>query len=101
MERLKWTNKIKNSVVLERVGDGRIMPELIKKRKSNWLGHWLSRNCLLKDALDGMVNEKKISGDRQHHDKWTVCRYEKEGWEEGRVENVAVAVIDLPLGRTL
>ena len=21
---------------------------------------------------------KKISDDRQHHDKWTVCRYEKE-----------------------
>ena len=31
MERVKWTNKIKNAVVLERVGEGRIMLELIKK----------------------------------------------------------------------
>ena len=23
--------------------------------------------------------QKKISDDRQHHDKWTVCRYEEEG----------------------
>ena len=23
--------------------------------------------------------QKKISDDRQHHDKWTVCKYEKEG----------------------
>ena len=23
--------------------------------------------------------QKKVSDDRQHHDKWTVCRYEKEG----------------------
>ena len=23
--------------------------------------------------------QKKISDDRQHHDKWTVCRYENKG----------------------
>ena len=55
MERVKWTDKIKNAVVLERVGEGRIMLELIRKRKRNWLGHCLRRNCLLKDALEGMV----------------------------------------------
>ena len=63
MERIKWTDIIKNAIVLERMGEGRIMLELIRKRKRNWLGHWLRRNCLL----------KKISDDRQHHDKWTVC----------------------------
>ena len=52
MERVNWTDKIKNAVVLERVREGRIMLELIKNRKRNWLGHWLRRNCLLKDALD-------------------------------------------------
>ena len=36
------------------------MLELIKKKKRNWLGHWLTRNCLLKDALEGIVNEKKV-----------------------------------------
>ena len=49
-------------VVLERVGEGRIMLELIKKRKRNWLGHWLIRNYLLKGALEGMVNGKKVRG---------------------------------------
>ena len=58
------TDKIKNAVVLERVGEGRIMLELIKKRKRNWLGHWLRRNSLLKDALQGMVNRKKVRGRR-------------------------------------
>ena len=53
-----------NAVVLERVGKGRIMLELINKRKRNWLGHWLRRNCLLKDALEGMVNGKKVRGRR-------------------------------------
>ena len=62
MEHVKWTDKVKNAVVLERVGEGRIMLELIRKRERNWLGHWLRRNCLLKDALEGMVNEKKVRG---------------------------------------
>ena len=48
------------SIVLEIVAEGRIMLELIKKRKINWLGHWLRRNYLLKDALEGMVNKKKV-----------------------------------------
>ena len=67
MERVKWTDKIKNAIVLERVGDGRIMLELLRKRKRNWLGHWLRRNWLLKDALEGMVNGKKARGRRRHH----------------------------------
>ena len=37
MECVKWTDK--NAVVLERVGEGRTMVELIKKRKRNCLGH--------------------------------------------------------------
>ncbi|KAJ4428266.1 hypothetical protein ANN_24283 [Periplaneta americana] len=28
-------------------------------RKRNWLGHWLRRNCLLKDALEGMESPGK------------------------------------------
>ena len=59
MERVQWTDKIINAVVLERVGEERTMLELIKKRKRNWLDHWLKRNCLL----------KKISDDRKYYDK--------------------------------
>ena len=55
-------DKIKNAVVLKRVGESRIMLELMKKRKRNWLGHWLRRNCLLKGAIEGMVNGKKVRG---------------------------------------
>ena len=55
------------------------MLELIK-RKKNCLGHWLRRNCLLKDALEGMVNGKKISDERQHYDKWTVSTYKRVKW---------------------
>ena len=66
MECVKWTNKIKNTFVLERVGEGRIMLELIKKRKRYWPGHWLRRDYLLKNALKGMVNGKKVHGRRRY-----------------------------------
>ena len=73
MEHVKRTDKIKYAAVLERVAEGRIMLELIKKRKRNWLGHWLRRNCLLKDALEGMVNRRKFTAeDIRYDDEWTV-----------------------------
>ena len=48
----KMDKQNKNSVVLKRVGEVIITLVLKKKRKTNWLGHWLRRNCLLKDALE-------------------------------------------------
>ena len=62
MERVKWTDKIKNAVV----GERRITLELIRKRKRNWLGRWLRRNCLLKDALQGMVNGTRVHCRRRY-----------------------------------
>ena len=36
------------------------------EEKRNWLGHWLRRNCLLKDTLEGMVNGKKVHSRRRY-----------------------------------
>ncbi|KAJ4430735.1 hypothetical protein ANN_19326 [Periplaneta americana] len=56
-ERVKWTDRITNETLLKRVGEERML-KLIRNRKMNWLGHWhwLRRNCLLKDSMEGMVN---------------------------------------------
>ena len=62
----KMDRQNKNAVVLERVKEGSIMMELIKKTKRNWQGHWLRRNCLLKDYLEGMVNGKKVRDRRRY-----------------------------------
>ena len=39
----KMDRQNKNAVVLERAGERRIMLELIKRRRRNWLGHWIRR----------------------------------------------------------
>ena len=62
----KMDRRNKNAVMLEGVGERRIMHEVIEKRKRNWLGHWLRRNCLLKDALEGMVNGQKVRDRRRY-----------------------------------
>ena len=66
MEPVKWTDKIKNAVVLNRMGEGRMMKEMINKWNKDWLDHWLRRNCLLKNALEGMVNGKKVRGRKRY-----------------------------------
>jgi len=66
MERVKWTDKVRNVDVLERVNEQRQMLKMIMKRKRNWLGHWMRRNCLMKDALEGMIHGRKIHGRRRY-----------------------------------
>ncbi|KAJ4441534.1 hypothetical protein ANN_11390 [Periplaneta americana] len=66
MERVKWTERITNEAVLERVGEERMMLKLIRKRKRIWLGHWLRRNCLLKNALEVMMNGRRARVRRRY-----------------------------------
>ncbi|KAJ4451478.1 hypothetical protein ANN_02941 [Periplaneta americana] len=60
MECVKWTDRIRNEAVLERVSEERMMLKLIRKMKRIWLGHWLRRNCILNDTLEGMVNGRRV-----------------------------------------
>ncbi|KAJ4444315.1 hypothetical protein ANN_06107 [Periplaneta americana] len=52
--------------VLERVGEERMILKLIRKKKRNWLGHWLRRNCLVKNALEGMVKGRRVRSRRRY-----------------------------------
>ena len=78
MERVKWTDKIKNAVAIERVGEGRIMPELIKKEEKKLAGPLAKKGlsaegCSRRNGKrEERSRQKKISDDRQHYDKWTV-----------------------------
>ncbi|KAJ4427534.1 hypothetical protein ANN_25182 [Periplaneta americana] len=66
MERVRWRDRIRNEAVLERVSEEIMMLKLISKMKRNWLSHLMRRNCLLKDALEGIVNGRGFRGGRRH-----------------------------------
>jgi hypothetical protein len=41
--------------VLLRVSEQRNILQEIRKRKANWIGHILRRNCLLKQVIEGKI----------------------------------------------
>jgi hypothetical protein len=57
MEKVKWTDRVRNEEVLHRVKEDRNILHTVKRRKGNCIGHILRRNCLLKH-----VTKRKIEG---------------------------------------
>jgi len=55
MERISWTDHVRNEEVLLRVKEQRNIPHEIRKRKANWIGHILHRNCLLQRVTEGKM----------------------------------------------
>jgi hypothetical protein len=54
------TDRVKNEEVLHGVKEDRNILHTTKRRKANWIGHILRKNCLLKHVIEGMV-EKRIT----------------------------------------
>jgi len=46
---------VRNEDVLHRVKEERNIPHTINRRKANWIGHILRRNCLLKYVIEGNI----------------------------------------------
>ena len=65
MEKIKWSEKVINEQVLDRIGEKRTVINNILLRKANWIGHILRRNCLLHDAIEGQMTEVKGVGRRR------------------------------------
>jgi hypothetical protein len=46
---------VRNEEVLHRVKEERNILHTIKRRKANWIGHIVRRNCLLKHVIEGKL----------------------------------------------
>jgi hypothetical protein len=55
MEKIIWTDRVRNEEVLHRVKKERNILHTIKIIKDNWIGHILRRNCLLKHVIEGKL----------------------------------------------
>ena len=58
-EKIKWSEKVTNEQVLERIGDKRTLLNNILRRKANWIGHSLRRNCLFHGTIEGQMMDVK------------------------------------------
>jgi len=55
MEKISWTDHVRNEEVLLRVNEQRNTRREISKRKANWIGRILRRNCLRQRVIEGKI----------------------------------------------
>ena len=55
MEKISWTDHVRNEEVLLTVNEQRNILHEIRKRKANWIGQILRRNCLLQQVIEGKI----------------------------------------------
>jgi hypothetical protein len=55
MEKMSWTDHVRNEEVLHIVWEKRNITLTIKRRKSNWISHIVRRNYLLKHIIEGKI----------------------------------------------
>jgi hypothetical protein len=52
---ISWTDHVRNEEALLRVKEQTNILQEIIKRKANWIGHILRRNCLLRQVTEGKI----------------------------------------------
>ena len=65
-----WTDHVRNEDVLLRVNEQRNILHEIIKRKANWIGHILRRNCLLKQVIEGKIKGEMEVTRRRGRRRW-------------------------------
>ena len=58
MEKIKWSERVTNEQAIERIAEKRAHKNNFLRRRVNWIGHILRRNCLLHDTIEGQVMEE-------------------------------------------
>jgi hypothetical protein len=55
VDKISWTDHVRNEDVLIRVKEQRNILHKIRKRKAKWIGRILRRNCLLQWVTEGKI----------------------------------------------
>ena len=64
MEMVSWIDHVRNEEVIFRVNEQRNILHEIRKRKVNWIGHILRRNCLLQQVIEGKIKGQIETSDQ-------------------------------------
>jgi hypothetical protein len=65
MGKINWTDHVRNEEVLLRFKERRNIVHEISKRKANWIGHILRRNCLLERVVEGKIGGGGVRSDKK------------------------------------
>ena len=74
---IRWTDRVRNEV-LQGAKEERHILETIKRRKTNWIGHILPENCLLKCVIEGKIEGRiEVTGRRGRRRKRLLDDFQK------------------------
>jgi hypothetical protein len=59
---IKWTDRITNGEVFQRVKEERLLLKILKNRRHLWSGHIIRHNEFSVDILEGAISGKKSVG---------------------------------------
>jgi len=65
MEKIIWTDHVRNEEVLLSAKEQRNILHEISKLKANWIGQILRRNCLLQRVVEGKIKGGKDVTERR------------------------------------
>jgi hypothetical protein len=63
-KKIRWMDCVNNEAVLHRVKEERNILHVIRRRKANWIGYILCRNCLLSHTIEGKIIGTRRRGRR-------------------------------------
>ena len=81
MEKISWTDHVRNEEVLLQVNEQRNILHAIRKRKANWIGYIVRGNCLLKQVIEGKIRgeiEVTRRRGRRRKNYWMTLRTEED-----------------------
>jgi hypothetical protein len=81
LEKISWTDRVRNEEVLHRVKEERNIVLTIKRRKANWIDHILRRNCLLKHVIEGKLEGRKGRRGRRRKQLLDDLKEKKRYWK--------------------
>jgi hypothetical protein len=83
MEKISWTDRVRNEEVSQGVKEERNILQTMKRRNANWIGHILRRNCLLKHVIEGKIERRIEVTERRVRRRKQIQDYLKKGEDAG------------------
>jgi hypothetical protein len=96
MLKIKWTDRITNEKILQRVKEERLLLKILNSRRHSWIGHIIRHNEFVVNILEGAISGKKGHGktsitifkaSRQEHRSGQLYNNEKNSLQQIRMES--------------
>ena len=74
-EKISGANRVRNGEVLQRAKEERNILQTIERRKTNWIGDILRRNCLQQHVIEGMIEGRVGVAEREGRRRKQLLNY--------------------------